>query len=399
MKKFYLGLKRGRYQKSIYPLEGSVTIGRSSENDITLVDHEVSHSHARMSFQKSSWVIEDLGSANGIIFSGEHVVNRALQSGDIFEIGGATLHFIEEDALGNLEQLSETMQMFAALINYQSPLIDPNNTNPGFMRLHGALLSNPIFRSLGKKELRGLEDIANLHIFGDDQLILQEGDPGRSIYIILYGRVKVFTKDYEGNEFQLATLVSNQFFGEMALLSGKPRSDSVATLEESLLGEISYNNMRSLMLHYPQIKKVLLEYFRKRAEDSKKKRAEASIQERRLQPRVNERLLVRFTVWPTETLPEEMINHTYKATSSEISPSGTLLVVMGPATEAFRPGCQLQLEIALPEAWGKVSTLGIIRHVDHCDHTAQLGINFSDTSAEDVKKLQNFLFGQTHATE
>ena len=43
MNRFYLGLKRGTLQKSVYPLEGSVTIGRSGENDITLVDFDVSH--------------------------------------------------------------------------------------------------------------------------------------------------------------------------------------------------------------------------------------------------------------------------------------------------------------------------------------------------------------------
>jgi CRP-like cAMP-binding protein len=399
MKKYYLGLKRGSLQQSIYPLGGSVTIGRSSENDIALVDWEVSRTHARISFQQTTWLIEDLGSANGVIFGGERLVKKVLKSGDTFQIGGATLRFIEEDALDEVDQLSETVKLFAALVNYQSPLIDPNSTNPGFLRLQGALLSTPMFRSLGKKELRGLEDIANLHLLSADQLILSEGDPGRSVYIILEGRVRVFTKDNNGNEFQLATLAPNQFFGEMALLSGKPRSGSVATLEDSLLGEISYKNMSGLMLRYPQIKEVLLQYFRERVEDSKMKRAKASIEERRFQPRLNDRLMVRFTVWPEETLPEAMIDHTYKATSSDISPSGTLLVVMGPAMEAFRPGCQLQLEIALPAPWGKIATLGTIRHVDHGEHTAQLGVEFSDISAENVKKLQDFLYGQTQTIQ
>jgi branched-chain amino acid transport system substrate-binding protein len=122
-----------------------------------------------------------------------------------------------------------------------------------------------------------LEDITNLHLFGADQLIVREGDTGRSLYIVLDGRVKVFNKDYNDREFQIATLEANQFFGEMALLTGQPRSSSVATVEESLLSEISYGNMSRLMLRYPQIKEVLLKYFRERQADTKKKRAEASI--------------------------------------------------------------------------------------------------------------------------
>ena len=316
MKLFYLCQEKGELQKSIYPLDGSTTIGRSAENDITLADWEVSRSHARMSLQNSTWVIEDLGSANGIVFSGKRVIRKALKSGDSFQIGGVTLHFMEEKALENSEQLTETMRVFEAMIKYQSPFIKPNRTNPGFMRLQGALLSTPIFNSLGKKELRGLEDMANLHLFSANQPILNEGDSGRSIYIILDGKVKVFTKDNDGNEFELATLVPNHFFGEMGLLTGQPRSGSVTTLEESLLAEINYNNMRRLMFRYPQIKEVLLEYFRERVADSEKKRTEASIEERRSEARLKERLMVSFTVWPEETLPEAMINHTYQAISS-----------------------------------------------------------------------------------
>ena len=399
MKRFYLGLKRDKLQKSVYPLEGSISIGRSPENDITLVDYNVSRTHARVSFQQGTWVVEDLGSANGIFFAGERVVSKPLRPGDIFQIGESVLTFMEEGASDKAEQLSETMQMFSSLINYQSPFVDPNRNNPGFMRLQGALLSTPIFGSLGKKELRGLEDIANLHYFSARQLILREGDPGRSIYIILHGRVKVFTKDHEGKEFPLATLEPYQFFGEMALLTGKPRAGSIATLEETLLGEISYSNMNRLMMRYPQIKVVLLKYYKERVEDSRKKRAKANIAERRQQPRQKERLLVNFGVWPTESLPEEMINHKYNATSADISLSGMMLVAMGPAMEAFRPGCRLQLEINLPNHHGRVETQGLVRHVSREKNTVKLGIVFVDTSTADKEKLQRFLYGQTQTIE
>ena len=399
MKRFYLALKRNKLQKSIYPLEGSVSIGRSPENDITLVDYNVSRTHARVSFQQGSWRIEDCGSANGIIFAGERVVSKALNLGDSFQIGESILTFMEEGVSDGTKQLSATMQVFSSLINYQSPFMDPNRTNPGFMRLQGALLSTPIFRSLGKQELRGLEDIANLHLYNAGQLIFQEGDPGRSVYIILDGRVQVFTQDHQGKDFPLATLESNQFFGEMALLSGKPRSSSVATVTQSLLAEFSYKNMQRIMMRYPQIKEVLVQYFREREEDSKKKRSEANIQERRKEPRFKEPLLVSFGVWPLESLPDEMINHTYKATSADISISGIMLVAMGPAMEAFHAGCRLQLEIHLHSHFGTVETQGLVRHVVPGGNTVRLGVDFVDTPAEDKKKLQKFLYGQTQDIE
>jgi len=139
--------------------------------------------------------------------------------------------------------------------------------------------------------------------------------------------------------------------------------------------------------------------FPEREEDSKKKRAEANIQERRKEPRFKERLLVSFGVWPLDGLPEERINHRYKTTSADISISGIMLVAMGPAMEAFHAGCRLQLEIQLPSRFGRVETQGLVRHVVHEKNTVKLGVDFVDIPAEDKKKLQKFLYGQTHTLE
>jgi c-di-GMP-binding flagellar brake protein YcgR len=75
-----------------------------------------------------------------------------------------------------------------------------------------------------------------------------------------------------------------------------------------------------------------------------------------------------------------------------------MLVTMGPAMEAFHVGCRLQLEIQLPTQFGRVETQGLIRHVHREKNTAKLGVDFVDTPAEDEKKLQKFLYGQTQTT-
>ena len=106
MNRFYLGLKRGTLQKSVYPLpEGSITLGRSLENDITLVDFNISRSHARMRFQGGTWIIEDQGSTNGIVFDGKRIHKRTLKIGDTFQIGGFTLSLVNEGKSHQSEQL------------------------------------------------------------------------------------------------------------------------------------------------------------------------------------------------------------------------------------------------------------------------------------------------------
>jgi pSer/pThr/pTyr-binding forkhead associated (FHA) protein len=61
-------------------------------------------------FQENSWVIEDLGSSNGIIFAGERVAKRALQSGDVFQIGRTTLRLMGADSLAEVEELFDTLE-------------------------------------------------------------------------------------------------------------------------------------------------------------------------------------------------------------------------------------------------------------------------------------------------
>lgn len=396
MKRFYLAVEVRLFQKSIYPLEGSAIIGRSSRSDIAVADLTVSSSHARVSYQKGNWVIEDLGSTNGLIYAGERISKKILQLGDTFQIGESTLHFMEKDVLEDAHHLSNTIRAFTEFLKHPSPLLESCTTELGFTTLKDTLLSTQIFNSVEDAEFSKLEAAANLHLLGADQLIIREGDYGRSTYIILDGRVRVFTKDSEGKEIQLATLGANQFFGEMALLTGKPRSSSVATAEESLLSEISYSKMRSLMMQYPQAKDLMQAYFKKRQEDSRKKLAKAGVQDRRRHPRLNERLPMRFTVWPNDTLPDEMTSHTYKGTCSNISLDGTHLVVMGPATEAFSPGCKLWLRVELPSPWGKFFTMGVIRRVIPGKYTVQLGIEFFGSSTYEKKKLKGLIYGEDY---
>jgi hypothetical protein len=280
MKKYYLILENEQMQKSIFPLEGSVTIGRSSKCEITLTDHAVSRSHARMRFQKNSWVIEDLGSSNGIIFAGERVAKKALQTGETFTIGRTTLRFAEADSLAEVEQLFDTLEKFATTIMYESALLLGRHNEPRSKRLQEALRSTPIFEYLGDEELEVAAAAANLHLFSEGKAIIREGGKDRSLYIVLDGRVKVFTEDTSGKEVQLATLGRNQFFGEVALMTGKLRSTSVAAMEKCLLMEFTYSSMRRLMLRYPQVNKMLQNSLQVRVEDTRKKRADAGIEDR-----------------------------------------------------------------------------------------------------------------------
>ena len=64
-------------------------------------------------------------------------------------------------------------------------------------------------------------------------IILNEGEPGDSLFVILQGQVKVYATDENGREITYGTIQAGDYFGEMSL-DGGPRSASVMTLEPCL---------------------------------------------------------------------------------------------------------------------------------------------------------------------
>jgi len=74
-----------------------MSIGRDPENDIRLSDRSVSKQHAVVRLEGGKYIIEDLGSLNGIFVNGERVKKAVLRSGDTLKLGHAILRFIRKE--------------------------------------------------------------------------------------------------------------------------------------------------------------------------------------------------------------------------------------------------------------------------------------------------------------
>lgn len=92
----YLEITGSEEKDGIFELgERAVVIGRSTECDIQLGVQNVSRKHARVLFQNEEYLIEDLGSTNGVFVNGIKVVKCVLRNNDQIEIGGVKLLFNE----------------------------------------------------------------------------------------------------------------------------------------------------------------------------------------------------------------------------------------------------------------------------------------------------------------
>ncbi len=71
------------------------------------------------------------------------------------------------------------------------------------------------------------------------RMVVHEGDPGDSMFLILEGRVAVLRQSGDGAAKTVGELKKGDFFGELALVAGAPRTASVMALEQTVLLELS----------------------------------------------------------------------------------------------------------------------------------------------------------------
>lgn len=272
MRRYYLVFETGSLQKTIYPLLEATTIGRDTSNAIRLTDASASRNHARVRFWQGTWLVEDVGSTNGIIIQGERVGKASLKPGSSFRIGQTIFTLVEREIAKSKDPLHTTLLVLSTTIEgVESPAIR-GDTDRRSGRLLAVIAKIPFFVPLRQAEREQLAQAATVHRFSAGELIIEEGDPGRSIYAILDGQVKVFTGDQGGNERELAVLKAGQFFGEMSLVSGQPRSSSIRAIETVVLVEFSYISMVTVIKQNSEVRKVLVEYYKARKQDSEEKR-------------------------------------------------------------------------------------------------------------------------------
>ncbi|MEW6584698.1 MAG: Crp/Fnr family transcriptional regulator [Nitrospirota bacterium] len=104
-----------------------------------------------------------------------------------------------------------------------------------------------LFSSLRDEELQQISTEITVEEFKKNEVILREEDTSEFMYIILFGRVKVFKTTEEGKEIILAFHQTDDFFGELSLIDGKTTPATVTAIEESLIAIISRKAFYSIL--------------------------------------------------------------------------------------------------------------------------------------------------------
>jgi CRP-like cAMP-binding protein len=104
-----------------------------------------------------------------------------------------------------------------------------------------------LFADLDAAQLQALSRLATVRHVAAGAPILREAEPGDLFFALVRGEVKVFVDSPDGREVVLTHLQAGDFFGEMALLEGEPRSASVTALVETELLAIAREDFFGLL--------------------------------------------------------------------------------------------------------------------------------------------------------
>ncbi len=113
------------------------------------------------------------------------------------------------------------------------------------------LLEYPIYREFEPEDIDILSQICEELKFKKDEVIFKEGTPGDALFIIKNGVVKVY-KETKTRKKLITILSAGEFFGEMALIDGSPRSATVVAGEDSEVVKLSSEYFNKLKNDYPK---------------------------------------------------------------------------------------------------------------------------------------------------
>ena len=116
-----------------------------------------------------------------------------------------------------------------------------------------------------EEQLKMLANLVVAQNFVRDETVVLEGDDSvQALYLIASGSVQVYMTGVDGRETILSFLERGDFFGEMSLIDGEPRSASVRTVTDAQLLIIHRESFLTLIRQSPEIAMGLLSEMSKR---------------------------------------------------------------------------------------------------------------------------------------
>lgn len=126
------------------------------------------------------------------------------------------------------------------------------------MKLIDQLRKMEIFEELSQQDLEQVAKLVRERRITENAVLFKQGDPGDAMFIVQEGRIKLVTSDSLGREKVLAFRGEGEFFGEMALLTGAPRTATAIAAADSRLVVLGKEDFDKLVATSAVVMKEML---------------------------------------------------------------------------------------------------------------------------------------------
>ncbi len=110
-----------------------------------------------------------------------------------------------------------------------------------------------LFHEMQPVELQQLAGACNVRHFESGATLVSEGKPGNSMFVLMEGGLTVSARTEDGSPREVARIGPGEFFGEMSLLTGEPRSATVGASCDSVVAEMTKDHIEGLLKSRPEI--------------------------------------------------------------------------------------------------------------------------------------------------
>jgi len=138
-----------------------------------------------------------------------------------------------------------------------------------------------LFEGLALSELQALAKKMQQHSFAKGEKLIRQGEAGDSMFILSEGLLHAYINtNQNGSEIKVGQIIPGQFFGEMSLLTGEPRSATIVAATDAIAHEVTKESITGLLSKRPELAETISQVVAARKVENSQKMAAATPEER-----------------------------------------------------------------------------------------------------------------------
>jgi hypothetical protein len=196
--------------------------------------------------------------------------SRAATPADLGLAAGAAMDTRPPDDLGLEDAVLSDETMREELVSMIEETLRPGDA-PASRATEAAPVivgDTPLFRSFSQAELVALIKGLRLLSFDPGQIVVSEGESGGSLFVVTSGTLRAFVKSPAGRNVEVRQIEEGEFFGEISVLTGQPRSATITAAARCELLELDRATLDSISAGHPHVRQVLQEFCDQRSANS-----------------------------------------------------------------------------------------------------------------------------------